>query len=346
MEKRAGKSLFLDALGGGRPARRPIWIMRQAGRYLPEYQELRRRHTFVQICKTPELACEATLQPVRRFGFDAAIIFNDILLPLEPAGARFVFTERGPRLPGPIRGRRGVEGIREFDPREDLAYVSEAIRLAKAELDGTPLIGFAAAPLTLAAYLVEGGPSEDYPNVRGMVAGQPELFRILLEKLAELTADYVEMQAESGADAVQLFESCAEALWPQAYAGLGLPFARRIFRRLSAAGVPSIFFLKGDERYLPALRESGACAVSLHWSVDMASAVRALDGKRVQGNLNPRVLFEDARVIREQAEAVCRAAEGASGHVFNLGHGILPDTPVGAVETLVGAVREYEPACR
>jgi len=332
---------FLAALRGERPDRRPIWVMRQAGRYLPEYHRVRASHSFVEICKTPELACEVTLQPIRRFAFDAAILFNDILLPLEPAGAKFAFTDSGPRLERPLREESQIAGLEPFEPRESLGFVSEAIRLVKRELNGTPLIGFAGAPLTLAAYLIEGRPSKDYRHLKSLRYSRPDLLASLLERLADQTARYLEMQIEAGADAVQLFDSCAMALTPDDYRHLALPGVRRIFDALARTRAHSILFVKGGSAFLPLIGESGADAASLHWSVDISEAVERLEGMKVQGNLDPLALLGPHEQIRRRALAICRAADRAPGHVFNLGHGILPGTPVEGVEALVEAVRAH-----
>lgn len=333
----------MAVLKGSRPERRPIWIMRQAGRYLPEYQAVRARHSFVDICKTPELACEVTLQPIRRFGFDAAILFNDILVPLEPAGASFLFTEEGPQLGRPIRTDNDVEKLTPFEPREKLGYVAQAIRLIKSELNGTPLIGFAGAPFTLAAYLVEGGGSKNYKNIRKILYSRPDLLRRLLDKLADQVTSYLEMQIEAGADAVQLFDSWAGILTPADYERFVLPGLRSIFMRLEHTGASRILFVKGGESYLPLLKGCGADVISLDWTINLSAALKHLNGSRVQGNLDPMALFAPPEEIRRRALSICRAGDAASGHVFNLGHGILPETPIESVETLVQAVKDYRP---
>lgn len=334
---------FLAALSGGRPGRRPIWVMRQAGRYLPEYQALRARHSFLDICKTPELACEATLQPIRRFGFDAAILFSDILLPLEPSGAAFSFPGDGPRLERPVRDERDIADLKSFEPRESLSFVAEAIRLIKSELGGTPLIGFAGAPFTLATYLVEGGQSKTYRHIKTLMYRRPDLLETLLDKLADQVIRYLEMQIEEGADAVQLFDSCAGTLAPPDYERFVLPGIRRIFASLKHTGAHRILFLKGGASYLPLLAGCGADVISLDWTVDMAEALRHLNGVRVQGNLDPLALLASPEEIRRRALAICRAGDAASGHIFNLGHGILPNTPLDGVEALVQSVRDHRP---
>lgn len=334
---------LLASMRGRRPARRPIWIMRQAGRYLPEYQEVRSRHSFVDICKTPELACEVTLQPIRRFGFDAAILFNDILLPLEPSGAAFTFPGNGPRLDKPVRNEADIAGLKPYEPRESLSFVADAIRMIKGELDGTPLIGFAGAPFTLAAYLVEGGQSKTYRHVKTLMYRRPDLFQSLLDMLAGQVTRYLEMQIEAGADAVQIFDSCAGTLAPADYERFVLPGVRRILSGLEHTGAHRILFLKGGPSYLHLLAGCGADVISLDWTVDMADALKHLNGERVQGNMDPLALFAPPREIRRRARAICGAADNAPGHIFNLGHGILPETPLEGVEALVEAVHDYRP---
>jgi uroporphyrinogen decarboxylase len=334
---------FLDALNGKRPSRRPIWIMRQAGRYLPEYLALREQHPFVTICKTPELACEATLQPIRRFGFDAAILFNDILVPLEPLGTSFVFTEdRGPQLPDPLRREEDITTLRTSDPRESLAFVAAAIRLLKQELGPTPLIGFAGAPFTLASYLVEGGGSRDYTHIKSMLYQRPDLLTNLLDQLADHITAYLHMQIEAGVDAVQLFDSWASILAPADYARFVLPGVQRIFAGLADTGVPRILFVKGTASYLDSLVHCGADAVSLDWTVDLGDAALRLSNLKLQGNLDPLALFGPPAEIIRRAQVICQAGDTAAGHVFNLGHGVLPGTPLDGVATLVEAVHEYK----
>ena len=334
-------SPFLAALRGEQPVHRPVWLMRQAGRYLPEYQALRARHSFVKICKTPELSCEATLQPIRRFGFDAAILFNDILVPLEPLGVSFVFTEEGPQLAQPLRREEDIAALRKSDPRESLTCVADAIGLLKKELGSTPLVGFAGAPFTLAAYLVEGGGSRHYCHIKALLYDRPDLLAKLLDRLADHITAYLRLQIEAVADAVQLFDSWASILAPADYECFVLPGIQRIFAGLADSGVPRILFLKGTASYLPSLKSCGADAVSLDWTMDLADAARQLGGLKLQGNLDPLALFAPPAEIRRRTRAICRAGDGASGHVFNLGHGVLPGTPLAGVEALVEAVHDY-----
>jgi uroporphyrinogen decarboxylase len=333
---------FLAALRGESPARRPIWIMRQAGRYLPEYLAVREKTSFIDLCKTPELAAEVTLQPIRRFGFDAAILFSDILVLLEPMGAAFKFGETGPTIDAPIRSEKQIEALRVVEPREYLGYVAETIRILKGELGSTPLIGFAGAPFTLASYLVEGGGSKDYKEVKTLMFSRPELFLRLMDKLADQVAAHLLMQVEAGADAVQLFDSWAGALSPEDYERFCLPGVKRIMAALSSSGVPRILFAKGCAPYLELLAGSGADALGLDWTTKLRDALPRVGWRPVQGNLDPLLLFGPEAEIRRRAIDICRAGDEGPGHVFNLGHGILPKTPIAAVEALVDTVQSYK----
>jgi uroporphyrinogen decarboxylase len=317
--------------------------MRQAGRYLPEYRALREKVSFRELCRQPELAAEVTLQPLRRFGFDAAILFSDILTPLEPMGAPFDFADGGPRLEQPVRTAAAIDQLRVVDPREELGFVAEAIRLVKTEAAGTPLIGFAGAPLTLAAYLVQGGGSADFAEFKRLVYTRPDLLTRLLDRLADQVADHLAMQVEAGADAVQLFDTWAGLLVPADYRRLVLPRVRRIMDRLAASGVPRIFFARGVPSLLADADAFGADVLGIDWMVEIGTALRLAGLRPVQGNLDPLVLLGSPEEIRRRTRAVLRAGAAAPGHVFNLGHGIVPATPLRAVETLVATVREYRP---
>lgn len=335
-------SPYLAALRGEKPERRPIWIMRQAGRYLPEYRAVREKTSFIGLCKTPELACEVTLQPIRRFGFDAAILFSDILVPLEPMGAPFTFDDTGPKMLSPIRKEADIAALRVVDSRENIGYVADAIRMIKAELsDRTPLIGFAGAPFTLASYMIEGGGSKNFQHLKTMLYSRPDLLRGLLDKLADQITDYLLMQVEAGVDAVQLFDTWGGILHPADYEAVILPGVRRIFAGLKNAGVPRVYFLKGSAPYLDLAATIDAEAFGVDWTLDLDRAIAAYPGKAVQGNLDPLCLFGSHDEIRRRALEICRAGDAAPGHVFNLGHGILPQAPIDAVEALVETVQNY-----
>jgi len=336
-------SPYLAALRGEQTDRRPIWIMRQAGRYLPEYRAVREKTSFINLCKTPELACEVTLQPIRRFGFDAAILFSDILVPLEPMGAPFTFDDSGPRMLKTIRNEDDVSALRVVDSREQIGYVADAIRMIKGELGGkTPLIGFAGAPFTLASYMIEGGGSKNFQHLKSMLYTRPDLLRELLDKLADQITDYLLMQVEAGVDAVQIFDTWGGILHPADYESVILPGVHKIFAGLKKAGVPRVYFLKGCAPYLDKVATIDAECFGVDWTLDLDRAIAAYPGKAVQGNLDPLCLFGSHAEIRRRALEICRASDGAPGHVFNLGHGILPQAPIDAVEVLVETVQNYQ----
>lgn len=334
-------SPYLAALRGEAHERRPIWVMRQAGRYLPEYRAVREKTSFIGLCKTPELATEVTLQPIRRFGFDAAILFSDILVPLEPMGAPFSFDDGGPKMLKPIRHENDIRALRVVDSRENTGYVADAIRMIKGELGArTPLIGFAGAPLTLASYMIEGGGSKNFEHLKGMLYSRPELLTELLDKLADQILDYLKMQVEAGVDAVQVFDTWGGILHPADYAEIVMPGIRKILDGLADAGVPRIYFLKGSAPFLDHVKTLDAECFGLDWTLDLAEAAAKLD-RPVQGNLDPLCLFGSHEEIRRRALEICRQGSTAKGHVFNLGHGILPQAPIDAVEVLVDTVQSY-----
>ena len=335
-------SPFLTALRGETPSRRPLWIMRQAGRYLPEYRAVRERVSFHELCTTPDLACEVTVQPLRRFDLDAAIIFSDILTPLGPMGAEFDFTHGSPKLAAPLRHEDEINRLQVVEPRESLSFVADAIRLVRQELPKTPLIGFAGAPLTLAAYLVEGGGSTNFQHFKSLLYTRPELAEKLLDTLADQVIRHLGMQVEAGALAVQVFDSWASILHPGDYKRFAMPPIRKIMDGLKDLGVPRILFSKGGLGNLPTLLESGADCLSLDWTCDLAMVAKHAPKQVVQGNLDPVVLFGNNDEIVRRAQAVCQAGSKAGGHVFNLGHGILPTTPPEAVALLVDTVHEYK----
>ena len=332
--------LFLRACRGEPVPRTPIWIMRQAGRYLPEYREVRARADFLTLCKTPELAARVTLQPIERFGMDAAILFSDILIPAEALGLRFDFNP-GPVLERPLRDAAAIRGLAVADPRERVPYVFETVRILRRELaDRTPLIGFAAAPLTLAVYLVEGGGSKSFEHIKGLLYGDPAAGHELLEKIARLTASYLRGQIAAGAQAIQLFDTWAGLFDPAAYEEFGLRWARRVLEELAPAGVPRIYFALDSNHLLESIRTSGADVIGADWRLPLdAVSDRLGGGFPLQGNLDPCVLLAPPEVVERRAREVLEHARGLRGHIFNLGHGVLPATPIANVETLVATVR-------
>ena len=321
----------------------PVWFMRQAGRYMAEYRALRAKHTLLELCRNPDLATEVTLQPVRAYAVDAAILFADILLPLEPMGAPFDFVAgEGPAFERPVRDGAAIDGLRVPEPRESLAHVLTAVRQIRAELDGkTPLIGFAGGPFTLASYLVEGGKSTHYAHTKRMMYQAPELFGALLAKLAQVVRSYLVAQVEAGAQAVQLFDSWVGALSPHDYRTAVLPHVRHALGGVLELGVPVLHFGTGTATLLELQRDAGGTVIGVDWRVPLDQArARLGDGVAIQGNLDPLLLHADRDYLRQRVAGVLREAGTAPGHIFNLGHGILPDTNPDAVRFVADTVHE------
>jgi len=318
----------------------PIWLMRQAGRYMPEYRAVRERLGFLELCKTPEAAAEVTVTAARRLGVDAAIVFADILLVLEPLGVGLAYEENGPRIERPVRDGAGVDRLPEV-PAGALAYVAEAVRLSRRALpESVPLIGFAGAPFTLATYLVEGGPSADFLRTKRLLREDAGAWDALMERLVRVTADHLNAQIDAGTQAVQLFDSWVGALAPTEYRARVLPHVRRLIGALRP-DVPVIHFGTGTSGVLEGMRAAGGDVIGLDWRVDLDAAWARLDhAVAVQGNLDPTVLLASPAEIRRQAADVLGRAAGRPGHVFNLGHGVLPNTPVDHVRRLVDDVHE------
>jgi uroporphyrinogen decarboxylase len=334
---------FLRACGREAVDKTPVWFMRQAGRYMAEYRKLRERHSLLELCKTPDLACEVTLQPVRALGVDAAILFADILLPLEPMGAPFEFAAgEGPVIHEPVRDAAGVERLRVIDPEEGLGYVLDAVRAIRRELDGkTPLIGFAGAPFTLSSYLVEGGKSSNYARTKRLMYGEPDTWKALMTKLSEVVRRYLHAQIEAGAQAVQLFDSWVGALSPLDYAEFVQPHVRHILQSVMKTGVPVIHFGTDTASLLELQRDAGGTVIGVDWRTPLDAAWQRLgDGVAVQGNLDPLLLMAPREVLARRVDDVLARAGGRNGHIFNLGHGILPETPPDAVKYVVEHVHE------
>ncbi|UED87072.1 uroporphyrinogen decarboxylase [Streptomyces profundus] len=319
----------------------PVWFMRQAGRSLPEYRKAREGIAMLDSCTRPELVTEITLQPVRRHGVDAAILFSDIVVPLKAIGVDLdIKPGVGPVIAEPIRTRADLARLRPLDPA-DVSYVAEAVRGTVAELGDVPLIGFAGAPFTLASYLVEGGPSRNHEHTKAMMYGAPELWAELVDRLAGIAAAFLSVQIESGVSAVQLFDSWAGALAPADYRRAVLPASAKVFSAVAHHGVPRIHFGVGTGELLGLLGEAGADVVGVDWRVPLDEAARRVGpGKALQGNLDPAVLFAPTAAVQEQADEVLAAARDLPGHVFNLGHGVLPDTDPDALTRLVAHVHE------
>lgn len=320
----------------------PVWFMRQAGRYMQEYQAVRARRSILEVCKTPELAAQVTLQPIERFPLDAAIIFADILLPLEPMGLNLEFAEgEGPVIHNPVRDRAAVDRLRVTDG-EELEYVAQAIRQARRALaDRVPLIGFAGAPFTLASYAIEGGGSRNYLETKQIMYREPDAWHRLMDKLARVVTGYLRRQIRAGAQAIQLFDSWVGCLSPSDYAEYVLPHVQLIFEGLKQEQVPLIHFGTGTATLLKLMRDAGGDVIGVDWRVNLDDAwARLGHDVAIQGNLDPVVLFAPLHEIERRAEDVLRRAANRPGHIFNLGHGILPKTPVDHVAALVEMVHK------
>ena len=320
----------------------PVWFMRQAGRYMVEYRRLREKHSILELCKTPELAAQVTLQPIDRFALDAAIIFADILLPLEPMGLSLEFAEgEGPIIHNPVRDRAAVDRLKVIDDTE-LQYVMDAISLTRKMLAGrVPLIGFAGAPFTLASYAIEGGSSRNYIHTKQMMYREPETWHRLMDKFARVITGYLRRQIKAGAQAVQLFDSWVGCLSAGDYAEYVMPHVQLIFEGLKHEGVPLIHFGTGTTAILKAMRQAGGDVIGIDWRIpiDEAWAMVGYD-RAVQGNLDPVTLFGPISEIERRVTDILRRAAGRPGHIFNLGHGILPNTPVENVAATIDLVHK------
>ena len=318
--------------------------MRQAGRYMAEYRAIRAQHTLLDICGQPELAAEVTLQPVNKLDVDAAILFSDLLLPLVPMGIPIEFVKgEGPSIQKPVRSVDDVSRLQLFEPRQALAHVLATIGLVRHELDGrVPLIGFAGAPFTLASYAIEGGPSRNYARTKAMMYGEPAAWHQLCETFADVVSDYLQAQVEAGVQAVQLFDSWVGTLCPRDYREFALPHTQKILAGVQAADVPVIHFGTGTATLLEAMTEAGGTVIGVDWRIPLDEAwARIGHDKAVQGNLDPTLLLGPIDRMLDGAEDVLLRAGGRSGHVFNLGHGVLPETPVEHVQALAHFVHKY-----
>ena len=314
----------------------PVWFMRQAGRYMADYRALRKRYSLLEICREPELAVAVTLQPVDVIDVDAAILFSDLLVPFTPLGLEFDFVKgEGPAIHYPIRSASDVDRLRRFEPRDELAHVLETIRILRRELrDRVPLIGFGGAPFTLAAYAIEGGPSTSYLHTKQFMYAQPEAWHRLCERLALLIADYMAAQVEAGAQAIQIFDSWAGALGRTDYRAFALPHTRLIFDRLRALDVPAIHFGVGATAILQDLAEAGGDVIGIDWRQPLDEAWERIPDRGIQGNLDPMRLLGPREAMLAAADDVLRRADRRPGHIFNLGHGVLPPTPLEHVQEL------------
>lgn len=330
----------------------PVWMMRQAGRYLPEYRQIREQAgSFLNLCTNPELACEVTLQPLRRFDFDAAILFSDILTIPDAMGLGLYFTEgEGPKFHHPLRTAADIEKLPIPDPELELRYVMDAVRLIRKNLAGSvPLIGFSGSPWTLATYMVEGGSSKSFHRVKGLMYEQPKVMHALLDKLAQSVASYLNAQIAAGAQSVMLFDTWGGVLSTEDYEEFSLYYAKQIRSLLNTnvdgQQIPTILFSKGCGQWLEAMTDAGYDALGLDWQTDIANA-RARVGHQValQGNLDPISLYAQPEIITEKVKTILHKYGQGSGHIFNLGHGILPDINPEHVKAMVDAVHQYSPA--
>jgi len=332
------KELFLRACRFEPVERVPVWIMRQAGRYLPEYQAVRKKHTFLEICKTPEVAAEVSLQPFRILGVDAVIVFSDILIVAEAMGLPLDVPDSGPILSNPVRDLAAVRRLRDFDPASDTRFVGDAIRAICNEAGPeVPVIGFAAAPWTLACYMIEGQTRGDVSRAKQMLRSEPQMVRELLERIARATAQYLKLQIAAGAAVVQLFDTWAGELSRGDYDAFELPATKMVYDLLGHPEVPKILFAKGSAHLLESLPGSGADVISVDWRTDLAAARQKLGRKvALQGNVDPNILLGPAEAVREAAQTAVEKI-GGLGHILNLGHGILPTTPVENAKAFVEA---------
>jgi uroporphyrinogen decarboxylase len=323
----------------------PVWFMRQAGRSEPEYRRLRERYAMLELVRTPDLCTEVTLRPVRQLGVDAAILFSDIMVPLAPMGVEFELRDGvGPVVLEPVRSAREIARLRRLEPEEDLPFVRQAIRQIVAELKGVPLIGFAGGPFTLASYLVEGGPSRTYARVKGLMWGRPDLWQDLMARLTEMITVYLRHQVAAGAGAVQVFDSWIGSLSPEDYRRSVMPWHRRLFSALADLRVPLILFGVNTGELLGQMARSGAHALGVDWRVSLKDVSRRLGAQvALQGNLDPAACLLDLEALRPLALEVLRQGQGHPGYVFNLGHGVLPETPRDRLKALVDLVHS-EPA--
>lgn len=338
-----GSARFLDACHLRRPDATPVWFMRQAGRCLAEYRELRKRYDILTMAKTPELCAQVTMMPVKEFGVDAAVLYADIMLPLEGMGVSLeIQPDVGPIIHNPIRSMQAVNALRIIDIEEATPFVLEAIRLVRRELEGKQaVIGFSGAPFTLACYLIEGRPSRDYALAKSLMYGQPEIWHALMNKLTEVVSRYLLAQISAGVDAVQLFDSWVGSLSPSVYRQFVQPYSQRIFEVIKHTGTPAIHFGTGTASLLELMTEAGGEIISIDWRMDLDTAWKRIGYDRgIQGNLDPTLLLTPWDVIEKGMQDVLQRAANRPGHIFNLGHGVLADTPPDMLRRLVDAVHE------
>ncbi|OOQ60284.1 uroporphyrinogen decarboxylase [Mucilaginibacter pedocola] len=338
-------SLFIIAAFSEATERPPVWMMRQAGRFMPEYWEIKNKYSFLEMCKTPEIAADVTMLPVDLLGIDAAILFSDILVTGEAMGGDLSFTQGvGPKFANPVRSQADIDKLSD-NVGDKLQYVADAIKVIQQRLDGKiPLIGFAGAPFTVMSYLVEGGSSKDFKLTKLMLHNEPEMAHQLLSKIATVTADYLNLQIEAGVNAVQIFDSWAQALSWDDYTEFSHNYIQQIISKLNRKDIPVISFCKGSSVFAPLMAEAKPDVVSIDWNVDLLDIKKRLpQGVAVQGNLDPHILYADKKVIKERIHRLFERMKGENGFIFNLGHGIMPDIPFDNVKYAVEVIKEWAP---
>jgi len=340
------ESSFLAACRKVPVDRTPVWFMRQAGRYMAEYRALRKSHSILELCKTPKLAAEVTLQPLEALGVDAAIIFADLLLPFEPMGLHLEFVAGdGPKIHNPISSRADIEALRA-PAQGDLGYVGEAISLVKKEVGlEFPVIGFVGAPFTLASYMIEGGSSRHYAKTKSLMYSEPAAWQALMERIVQTITPFAASQAAGGAAAIQVFDSWVGALSPIDYETYVLPYTKMLIRQIQTTTLPVIYFGTGASSFMPLMDETGCDVLGVDWRIPIDEAWERVNHRpAVQGNLDPLTLLAPLPVLKERVEDILKRIGGRPGHIFNLGHGIIPQTPVENVKAVVQMIRDYEPA--
>ncbi|MEK6531568.1 MAG: uroporphyrinogen decarboxylase [Deltaproteobacteria bacterium] len=323
----------------------PVWLMRQAGRYMKEYMAIRKKRTFLEMCRTPEIATEVTLQPIRKFNLDAAIIFADILLPLEGMGVGLRFAkDEGPVIKNPVRTTKAIDAIRIIEPEEDVPYLLKALSMVKSELNSkVPLLGFSGAPFTIASYIIEGGASRNYMHTKAMMYNDPGAWKTLMNKISEILIGYLDAQIRAGADAVQVFDSWVGCLGPDDYRAFVLPYTKRLISTIKRRHkkTPVINFSTNTGSYIEHVGDAGGDVIGVDWRIRLDDAWKRIGyGRAIQGNLDPTVLFSSPKEIRKRTKGLLEMAGGRPGHIFNLGHGIILGTPVDSVRVLVDSVHE------
>lgn len=337
-------TLFLDAAFSKQTERPPVWMMRQAGRFMPEYWEIKNKYSFLEMCKTPEIAADVTMLPVDLLGIDAAILFSDILVTGEAMGGDLSFTQGvGPKFANPVRTLKDVDAL-EVDVLDRLQYVADAIKVIQQRLNGSiPLIGFAGAPFTVMSYLVEGGSSKDFKTTKLLIHNQSEVAHKLLAKIAKVTADYLNLQIAAGVNAIQIFDSWAQALSWNDYQEFSHRYIQEIIANLNRKDIPVISFCKGSSVFAPIMAEAKPDVVSVDWNADLLNIKKSLPaGIAVQGNLDPHILYADKTVIKREILRLFERMRGQNGFIFNLGHGIMPDIPFDNVKYAIEVIKDFK----